>query len=193
MWSIYHLMESTLEAFREAAAQGFCMRSMTEWTLIRKVSKSLFETPTHQIRYLKAALLDYRATGVLQNDDVILHRCRIYEIFLSSIEKSHLDCSAFNDSLVLDILDTGFQFIKDSLAGDDLQRCFYEADHIHNLPSLLPVGIKVAHIYPDKEYYLEKERWLYLERLEKGYGKEIAAQAKVAFGVFWKQLEDRAQ
>jgi hypothetical protein len=66
------------------------------------------------------------------------------------------------DKLYLQILTYGLIRLREAARAGDSDYCAVEADHLHNLPSLLGEPNELRH-----EYYFEKERTLYLERVDR--------------------------
>jgi hypothetical protein len=63
--------------------------------------------------------------------------------------------------IYLEILQHGLGAIRDAAVRGDARVCEIEADHLHNLPSLVDEKNEARH-----RYYLEQERQLYLDRLK---------------------------
>ncbi len=62
----------------------------------------------------------------------------------------------------LEILDRGLVRLRNCAYGKQTDLCEIEADHLHNIPSLLHEDNEHRHAY-----YIMQERGLYLERLRK--------------------------
>ena len=60
----------------------------------------------------------------------------------------------------LDLLAHGLVAVRNLAYGDRSELCGVEADHLHNIPSLLDETNENRHVY-----YIAKERGLYLDRL----------------------------
>lgn len=85
-----------------------------------------------------------------------------------------MQCPPEVAELLLQILRTGILNVRTAANRGDSKRCFIEADHIHNLPSLL------TKYSPDLlEYYWSAERDCYLRNSD-GPG---------SFEPLWSQLE----
>ena len=66
------------------------------------------------------------------------------------------------DAIYIQILHHGLLRIRDSAALGYLQYCEVESEHLHNIPSLIGETNEKRH-----EYYFDKERAHYLERLDR--------------------------
>ena len=60
----------------------------------------------------------------------------------------------------LDILQRGLVMVRNFAYDGKIELCQIEADHLHNIPTLLHEGNKNRHVY-----YILQERGRYLERL----------------------------
>jgi hypothetical protein len=66
------------------------------------------------------------------------------------------------DQIYIQILGHGLQRLRDSALLGMIEYCAIEAEHLHNLPSLIGESNERRH-----EYYFEKERPFYLERVDR--------------------------
>jgi hypothetical protein len=64
------------------------------------------------------------------------------------------------DEVYLDILSCGLLWIRNAGHSGYARACEIEADHLHNIPSLVGEDNELRH-----EYYFETERTSYLERI----------------------------
>ena len=64
------------------------------------------------------------------------------------------------DEVYRDILHFGLLHIRNAGYAGDARTCEIEADHLHNIPSLMGEENELRH-----QYYFEAERTLYLERI----------------------------
>ncbi len=90
------------------------------------------------------------------------------------------------DEVYVDILTFGLIHIRNAAYSGDARACEIEADHLHNLPSLIGETNELRH-----QYYYEKERTLYLERAA---GLDASAAERAAFTMnryrsLWAELE----
>lgn len=76
-------------------------------------------------------------------------------------EKGELEMSN-RDKAYLEILKYGLIFIRNSAHDGKPKVCEIEADHLHNIPTLIQEENNLRH-----RYYLDNERSLYLERRKK--------------------------
>jgi len=91
-------------------------------------------------------------------------------------EVNAMNCPTEVAEIVLGILQTGLLRIRGGGWANNARRCAVEADHLHNLPSLL------ANFNPDLlRYYWEVERIAYLTGAE--------PRSAGAFEAYWSRLE----
>lgn len=83
----------------------------------------------------------------------------------------------------LQILERGLVAVRNHAHGGMIALCEIEADHIHNLPSLLDEPNETRH-----EYYIVGERSLYLERLKKLGAAEYQETMKSWYAEPWTVL-----
>jgi hypothetical protein len=83
----------------------------------------------------------------------------------------------------LDLLTHGLPAVRNLSRSERIALCRVEADHLHNIPSLLEEANEHRH-----RYYLEQERALYLERLRQ-LGELDYLKSRMAFyGEAWRVL-----
>jgi len=92
------------------------------------------------------------------------------------------------NELYLHILEFGLLNIRAAAFFENTRLCEIEADHLHNIPSLIDEGSEFRH-----EYYFDKERALYLERLKtlKGPDKPKSDMHRFVLGRYmdlWTEL-----
>jgi hypothetical protein len=66
------------------------------------------------------------------------------------------------DSIYLQLLGHGLIRLRDAASAGNADYCTVEADHLHNLPSLIGEPNQQRH-----DYYLDQERSLYLNRVDR--------------------------
>lgn len=87
-----------------------------------------------------------------------------------------------------DILHRGLVLLRNSAFAGQLELCQIEADHLHNIPSLLHEENELRH-----QYYIRGERGLYLERLQKLGNDEYLEQTLIWYEEPWRVLEISSQ
>lgn len=86
------------------------------------------------------------------------------------------------DRIYLDILRWGLVKIRDAAAMGWVSYCGVEAEHLHNIPSLLGETNEHRHIY-----YLDTEKSLYLERVDRTLpGVDFTLRR---YDSLWQELE----
>jgi hypothetical protein len=86
------------------------------------------------------------------------------------------------DRVYLQILTYGLIGLRAAARNGESDYCAVEAEHLHNLPSLVGEPNELRH-----EYYYEKERTLYLERVDRSItGVEVTL---MLFERLWAELE----
>lgn len=87
------------------------------------------------------------------------------------------------DQIYACILEQGLLRLRDSALLGLIEYCAIEAEHLHNLPSLLGESNERRH-----EYYFEKERPFYLERVDRSVpGIEFTLRR---YEECWQQLSE---
>lgn len=84
----------------------------------------------------------------------------------------------------LEILHWGLIRLRNEACGENQELCAIEADHLHNLPALIAHPSEEGHAY-----YLDTERPVYLERLEKLGAEEYLQRAHAWYDSSWEALE----
>ncbi len=87
----------------------------------------------------------------------------------------------------LDLLARGLVLLRDSAHAGRIDLCRIEADHLHNVPSLLAERNEGRH-----EYYIRGERGLYLARLQEIGAEDYLAHVGALFSDPWRILADVA-
>jgi len=88
------------------------------------------------------------------------------------------------DEIYLQILRDGILTIRSLAAGGDRERIFAEADHIHNLPTLIGNANHQLHLY-----YAQIERPCYLEWLKNHVDLTQHDFTNPLFAPLWKRLD----
>jgi hypothetical protein len=83
----------------------------------------------------------------------------------------------------LDLLAGGVVAVRNQAYSGQLALCEIEADHIHNIPSLLEEPNELRH-----RYYIIQERGLYLDRLKSLGASEYLESMRVWYSQPWKVL-----
>ena len=83
------------------------------------------------------------------------------------------------------ILTAGLIAIRDAAEVGDIARCRAEAEHLHNLPSLLEEKNKQRHLY-----YFSTEKTTYLEWVLSTKRKDLMEFVSMAYMPYWKQMEE---
>jgi len=88
-----------------------------------------------------------------------------------------MNCPNEIAAIVLEILEQSMLNIRSAAHQGDTEQCFQEADHVHNLPSLL------ASFSEEKlKYYWTVERPIYMKRSKGNYA--------ISFAAPWEMLQD---
>lgn len=88
------------------------------------------------------------------------------------------------DDVYLDILSFGLLVIRAEATKGNVEACMIEADHLHNIPSLIGETNQSRH-----QYYFDLERTLYIDRCEKLASTEEAKFALKRYRELWAELE----
>lgn len=87
----------------------------------------------------------------------------------------------------LDLLDHGLVMVRNFAHGGQIDLCRIEADHLHNIPSLLGESNEHRHVY-----YIVKERGLYLQRLRELGAAEYLETVSSWYSEPWQVLASAA-
>jgi hypothetical protein len=87
----------------------------------------------------------------------------------------------------LDILHRGLVQLRNFAYSGKIELCRIEADHLHNIPTLLYEDNEHRH-----EYYIRGERMLYLEQLKALGVAELLEHSQVWYAEPWMTLADVA-
>jgi hypothetical protein len=87
------------------------------------------------------------------------------------------------DQIYVEILHAGLIALKNASYGGDVEYWKVESDHLHNLPSLIGESNELRH-----DYYFDKERTLYLERV--AACNRNSAHPLARYRELWLQLEN---
>jgi hypothetical protein len=88
------------------------------------------------------------------------------------------------DTLYWSILQSGLINIRTAAEQGDLARCRAEADHIHNIPSLIGEENWYRHFY-----YADQERRAYIQWLVSSGRNELREHALLVFGTPWREMD----
>ena len=88
------------------------------------------------------------------------------------------------DALYWNILKSGLISTCAAAGEGDLSRCRAEAEHIHNIPSLIGEQNVARHLY-----YATQEREAYIQWLLSTNRKELREHALLVFGSEWQQMD----
>ena len=86
------------------------------------------------------------------------------------------------DEVYLAILQFGLLALRASASAGHSNYCFVEADHLHNIPSLIGETNELRH-----DYYFNIERTSYLEKLDLLI-PEIGSVSEIGFS--WRRYEE---
>ena len=87
------------------------------------------------------------------------------------------------DEAYLVLLSRGLVMLRESAFSGQIDLCQIEADHLHNVPTLVGAPDESRH-----EYYIECERGLYLERLRTLEATEYLEDAVMFYSESWEAL-----
>jgi hypothetical protein len=87
----------------------------------------------------------------------------------------------------LDLLERGLVLLRNFAHAGNVELCRIEADHLHNIPTLLHEGNERRH-----EYYIRRERGLYLQRLRELGAAEYLERAATFYSEPWRVLAEAA-
>jgi hypothetical protein len=87
------------------------------------------------------------------------------------------------DQIYVQILHFGLLRLRDAACGGHVQYCAIEAEHLHNIPSLIDESNELRH-----QSYFEKERSYYLERVDRSIpGVDFTLRR---YEELWQQLAE---
>lgn len=107
-------------------------------------------------------------------------------LYSESIAVMPSDGVRSRDEVYCDILHFGLLHLRTAARGGDSPICEIEADHLHNIPSLIGEKNEHRHLY-----YYDCERTLYLERLAV-QGAAVSERARFTlerYRELWAELE----
>lgn len=87
----------------------------------------------------------------------------------------------------LDLLERGLVMIRNFAYAGNIELCRIEADHLHNIPSLLHEDNERRHVY-----YIRGERGLYLQRLRERGAAEYLEEVGIWYAGPWRVLAEVA-
>jgi hypothetical protein len=97
------------------------------------------------------------------------------------------DAVQLREQAYLDLLDRGLVLLRNLAGAGDTALCRIEADHLHNIPSLLHEGNERRHAF-----YIRQERELYLRRLRERGAAEYLERAATWYSGPWRVLASAA-
>ena len=83
----------------------------------------------------------------------------------------------------LDLLHRGMVMVRNLAERGQLELCRVEADHLHNIPTLLGESNERRHVF-----YIVKERGLYLQRLRELSATEYLESVAIWYSGPWRVL-----
>lgn len=89
------------------------------------------------------------------------------------------------DQIYFEILTAGLIAVRDAGANDDTARCRAEAEHIHNIPSLIGEQNIQRHLY-----YATVERRRYLDWVVASGRQDVLDYARLAYSWRWKRMDE---
>ncbi len=83
------------------------------------------------------------------------------------------------------ILTLGLVAVRDAAANGDIARCRAEAEHIHNIPSLIGEDNVHRHMY-----YLTMERKAYIDWVTASGRDDLQKFVSLAYSTAWKEMDE---
>ena len=83
------------------------------------------------------------------------------------------------------ILKNGLVAVRDAAANRDIARCGAEAEHIHNIPSLIGEDNVHRHVY-----YFTVERKAYLDWVAASGRDDLQKFVSLAYSTAWKEMDE---
>jgi uncharacterized protein (TIGR02996 family) len=111
---------------------------------------------------------------------VVVSRVSLQEIRIRWTRDEAESVVRSREEAYLDILHRGLVMVRNHAHADQMQLCQIEADHLHNIPTLLGESNERRHVF-----YLTAERGYYLERLQKLGATEYMDQATIWYSEPW--------
>ena len=93
------------------------------------------------------------------------------------------DAARQRERAYLDLLHFGLVWVRDLAYEGQVELCLIEADHLHNIPSLVGETNEHRHVY-----YIVEERGLYLNRLRELGATERLQQSSTFYSGPWRVL-----
>lgn len=97
------------------------------------------------------------------------------------------DVAQIRERAYLDLLKSGLVLVRHHAYGGRIDLCRIEADHLHNIPTLIHESNELRHAY-----YIDKERGLYLENLRRFGATEYLEHAMTLYHEPWLVLAKAA-
>jgi hypothetical protein len=94
-----------------------------------------------------------------------------------------IEMARLRERAYLDLLQHGLVLVRNFAYGGQLELCRIEADHLHNVPTLLGETNEHRHVY-----YIVQERGLYLERLRELGATEYLKRVSIWYAEPWRVL-----
>jgi hypothetical protein len=90
------------------------------------------------------------------------------------------------DEIYLDIISAGLLAIRTAGWSNNAQICAIEADHLHNIPSLIGQNNELLH-----QFYFDVERPLYIDRIsEENAASDPASSPAKRYREYWNELAE---
>lgn len=173
---------------RDAGYSRNLQRASAELGISVAILESTKNDDPEKILRLHTSLDLLKTQSRNHSDEILLHRHEIYAGYVQQIEVTNEKTSVFWSNAVsvsiFSAISVGHKLIEFAILQGDARRCEIEADHIHNLPVLISPDHEKS-----KEYYLEKERYFYLDQLEKHTGIDTRNEMSKRFEQFWNLIE----
>jgi hypothetical protein len=83
------------------------------------------------------------------------------------------------------ILQIGIIAVRDAAANGDIERCRVEAEHIHNIPSLIGEENVQRHLY-----YVSYERKAYIDWIAASGRADLQKFMSQAYSSAWKEMDE---
>ena len=97
------------------------------------------------------------------------------------------DAVQLREQAYLDLLHGGLVLLRNFAHAGNVELCRIEADHLHNIPTLLHEDNEHRH-----DYYIRGERGLYLQRLRELRATEYLEQVAFWYSEPWRVLASAA-
>ena len=98
-----------------------------------------------------------------------------------------VDAAKVRERAYLELLQHGLVRVRNVAYAGQVDLCQIEADHLHNIPTLIGESNEHRHVY-----YIVQERGLYLQRLRELGAKEYLEQASIWYAEPWNVQRTRS-